>query len=441
MVKKNIFKTAGLFFCILIAASIFSSIVCALGIGSLPGQRIINFEPNKKVVLSYFILSADTDVKVYVAGDLAEDIKVTKEVIRARDSDTSFNVIIDFPEKIEPPGIHKMSVVADQVDATKGGTLGTKVNVRVNFDIFVPYPGKYVELSVSAPNVDINETVNIYYKLSNKGKETISRLYADIYVFNATNNSITGYKTESISLAPQTSYENSVLLNTTGLSSGEYRIVMQSEYPGKNKSSAAFRIGSQKVLLMDYTKDFYTGTINKFEIGLINDWSVLTGNIYAEILMDGKSFKTPVITLAPWQYSKAEGYLDANGISEGIKNAAIIVYYGENKDSSPVELLFKNKIVEQPAKISLAMLAEANTTVILIAALIVLIIITLALILKVYGSGSSNKSAKQQEALRQKQEAALKIVPPPDIALTDEIRKTIPRKARKNKKGSRVKER
>lgn len=434
MAKKNIFKKTGLLFSILIAALVFSSLALSLGIGSLPGQRTINFEPNKRVVLSYFILSADTDVKVHVAGDLADYMKVTKELIHARDSDTSFNVIIDFPEKIETPGIHKMSVVAEQLDASKGGTFGTKVNIRVNFDVFVPYPGKYVELSVSAPNVDVNETVNIYYKLSNKGKETISSIYAGIYVFNATNQRVAELKTDEISLAPQASYESNVLLDTPGLSPGEYRIVMQSEYPGKNKSSAAFRIGSQKVLLVDYTKEFYVNTINKFEIGLLNDWSVSTGNVYAEIVMDGKSFKTPSLTLAPWQYRKAEGYLDAQTLSEGSKNATILIYYGENKDSIPVELLFKNKIVEQPAKISSSLsslLTGANMTIMLIAAVIILIAITIALILKVYSSGSSNK---QPEELRQKQEDALKIVPPQDIAITERIRKPSLRKPRKKSK-------
>ncbi|MBA3064139.1 hypothetical protein FP803_01745, partial [Candidatus Woesearchaeota archaeon] len=138
-----------------------------------PNDAEIDFKPGLEKTFNFAVTPSNMDVKLSVSGYLSEYVTLSKTFIRFNSTDRIFRVIIKLPEKIDKPGHHKVWIAAEEViDESKiGGNIGTSCNAMVYILIHVLNPGKYVEMRLSAPDVDLNEPVNFAVSVKSFGEE------------------------------------------------------------------------------------------------------------------------------------------------------------------------------------------------------------------------------------------------------------------------------
>ena len=149
----------------------------------------IDFEPGFENTFNFAVTPSRMDVKLSVSGYLSEYVTLSKTLVKSNSTDRTFNVIIKLPEKIEKPGHHKVWISAEEViDKSKIlGNIGTSCNAMVYILIHVLNKGKYVDMSLSAPDVNLNEPVNFAVNVKSFGEEDINSIKATIDVYNPDN--------------------------------------------------------------------------------------------------------------------------------------------------------------------------------------------------------------------------------------------------------------
>ena len=139
--------------------------------GVSPSSYQRDFKPHfKESFLFNFILSEGVFVDIVVEGDLAEYVKLDKKNL---EGSGSVIALLELPEEIDVPGVHKIFVRANQVVEAEEGVV-IALNVGGVIVIRVPYPGKYAELDLKTKNVNRGEPVDLDLIVYSRGDEDIS---------------------------------------------------------------------------------------------------------------------------------------------------------------------------------------------------------------------------------------------------------------------------
>ena len=267
-------KRTALFVSLLVLSLILIKPVYAVGI-YFPNDNEIDFKPGLEKTFNFAVTPSNMDVKLSVSGYLSEYVTLSKTLIRFNSTDRAFKVMIKLPEKIENPGHHKVWIAAEEViDESKiGGNIGTSCNAMVYILIHVLNPGKYVEMSLSAPDVEINEPVNFAVNVKSFGEEDINSIKAAIDVYSPNNEKLATVYTDDKPLKSNTEETLYAQLDTKGYSAGTYRAVAELNYDGKTKQDEKkFKIGELNIKIINYTKEFEKDKINKFDIEIESGW-------------------------------------------------------------------------------------------------------------------------------------------------------------------------
>jgi len=347
-----------------------------------PNDKELDFEPGIEKTFNFGATASGRDVKLSVSGYLSEYVTLSKTFIKSDSTDRSFTVTLKLPKEIEKPGHHKIWIAAEEIigESKMGGNIGTSSNVRVYILIHVLNPGKYVDMSLSAPNVNLNEPVNFVVNVKSFGEEDINSIKAAINVYSPDNEKLATIYTDKKPLKSNTEETLHAQLDTKGYPAGTYKAVATLNYDGKTKEDEKnFKIGKLNIKIINYTKEFEKDKINKFDIEIESDWGNRIENTYGEIKVNNKIIKTPNIDLPPWEKKTITAYWDTNNIEIGSYDAEMTIYY-ESKTTveiGKVEVVEKKEaLVEKPGVISL------STTTILILIIILLIIIDIIWITK-----------------------------------------------------------
>jgi len=368
----------------------------AVGIYS-PANKEIDFEPGLEKTLDFGVTASRLDVKLSVSGYLSEYITLSKTFIESDSTDRRFKVILKLPKKVEKPGHHKVWIIAEEIiDQSKtGGTVGTSSNVMVYIIINVLNPGKYVDMSLSASDANLNEPVKFAVNVKSFGEEDINSIRAGIDVYSPDNEKLTTVYTDEKSLKSNTEETLNAQLSTIGYSAGTYRAVAKLNYDGKTKQDEKnFKIGKLNIKIINYTKEFEKDKINKFDIEIESDWGNKIENVYGEIKINNEIIKTPNIDLAPWEKGVITSYWDTNNVKTGTYDVKMTIYY---EDKTTVEIgrvkviEKKGALIEKPEAITISL----STTTILILIIILLVIIDIIWITKKGRSERKQKAGKK----------------------------------------------
>lgn len=320
-----------LIFLLLIMINFINLISASLGI--TPAEVSVNFKPNLETSFSF---NVETDnpqkgLEVYAKGDLSEYVKFDVDSFTGS---RKIVVALKLPSNIVKPGTHRILIgVREKIDKEMAGTIGTSVAVQAPIDVFVPYPGRYLEMDFKAKNANIGEPVKFNLKLMNLGEENLN-ITPIIEIYSGTEKKETLYF-DNRELKSQTEINLQKELNTSGYAPGNYRALAIVDYGDVAKQESEFRIGTLSVDIINYTKQIPIGGINKFEIGVESAWNNKIDNLYAEVLFlndlgkEFYSFKTAPSDLNPWQKKTIDGFFDTTNFSVGKYNANItLIYYG-----------------------------------------------------------------------------------------------------------------
>jgi hypothetical protein len=284
-----------------------------------------------------FVFDEGVEAEIYVDGALSEYVSVDKSKISGRETVVASLVL---PSSVDKPGANKVRVGARQIVDDANG-VGVAANVRGVIKINVPYPGKWIDLELVAPSVNVGEVVGMKLKIFNRGNGSV-RVSPMIQIFKD-DEFLENFDLNKIRVNPSDSKEVEFALNSSKYSAGDYVATALGDYGEERlaRDDDPFKLGELVVRVLNYTRDFKEGAIEKFEIEVESFWNNDIGELYAEVIVDGDDdigFVTPVTELKAWRGKTLVGYLDVSDVASDMLGADIVLYYENRTSSERVEL-------------------------------------------------------------------------------------------------------
>ena len=155
--------------------------------------------------------------------------------------------------------MHTIGISAtEKVDKekSKGTTIGTSVAITAIIRIFVPYPGRYLEISLRTNDVNIGELVNLELSINSEGKENITA-NPQIEILSIDNKTIEILYLGETFIQSQRRLELSKTLNTSNYNPGKYIAIASVDYGKVAISMTNFRIGYLFINITDYTRQIF----------------------------------------------------------------------------------------------------------------------------------------------------------------------------------------
>jgi len=354
--------------------------VSALGVS--PAKVEANFVPGFETEITYTVShnNPSTEFELYVAGDLNDSVKLDKDKLVGGGS---FTASVNLPMIIEKPGGHRILIGVKEVVSEKdlevsGAMIRTSVTIQAVIDINVPYPGKYIETSLSSHNVNSGEPVNFKLGIISKGKEDVSVTpKIDINFGNKTIETLYFMNRE---IKSQEKIELEKSLDTSGYNPGTYSALAIVDYGKLAISESTFKIGELSINLVNYTKQIEIGGIQRLNLEIESGWNDNIDGVYAEIFIFNNSgtfaeFETSSTTLEPWERKNIVGFFETDNFEKGFYSANLtFIYYGKNVGKSSSELI-EIEFIEKESSVKMILFIVAG---------IILLIVILLIVIKKY---------------------------------------------------------
>ncbi len=344
------------FFFVIAIILILTKTSFALGVS--PAVVKYNFEPGLEKIVKYSVFGdANQKLELYVSGDLAEYVELDKDNLVGGGT---FIAKLKLPKYIKKPGKHRIIIgVREKIDEELlEQAIGTSVTIQVVMYIYVPYPGKYLEVALKSHNVNVGEPVNFELEIKSQGKEDIT-IIPRIEITSQNKTIETLYFKER-EIKSQEGIKLKKTLDTTNYNPGKYNAVAIVDYGKIARAESEFKIGELVIYITNYTKQIVIGDIKSFDIEIESRWNDNIDGAYAEVFIFNKSksssgstsevlisFKTSSTKLTPWGRKTITGFFDTSNFTEGFFDANItLVYYGKEVGKSSSELV-KIEFVEE----------------------------------------------------------------------------------------------
>lgn len=338
-------------------------------LGITPAKTEFNFVPGAEHEITYRVLSdkPDQEIEIYVEGDLAKYATVSKEVVFGADS---FVFKLKFPSEADVPGPHQILVGAREVPS-EDQFIGVAVNIRALVKVFIPYPGRYIEVGLTIPNGNTGDEIPIEAHAINRGKESLT--ISPMIDFKDSNGEV--IETMSFSEVTLDTGQDRFFrkfLNTEGFSSGDYVATAVFDYGEITSVNKSFRIGSLFVNVTNITDKLPKKGIQKFYVDVESLWNDPLDEVYADVNVSNDAgsilFRTPSVSLEGWSKKTLEGFLDTKDLEGNYDVSVALKYAGKTS------FAFGSLIVFEPTNwVIIGGIAGAVMLIIII--LIVLIII------------------------------------------------------------------
>ena len=384
---------------VLIVILLNATLALGAGIGSNKLTYQIEYSPNKQVEFEYQLITTSQQTMDYELYTINEDeayeaplelrVNFTPYVTFepnalkniAPKTNPKFRIKINMPASLSPPGEHGVRACV-QEGQSSGGMVGSRSGACGRIIINIPYPGKYLLIGLTAHDTDLGGTAKIDVFLNNRGLEDIREITGNIYVYDENNNLVKQVSIEKTSLISRERKTQTLFIDTIGLKPGEYTAKAEIRWDnGVERKEATFRIGAEKVELLEITKTYQNNTINPVEMKVKNNWNQQTQNIYATIKVEGQEIKTPTIELGAWQEGALKTYWDTKGLNIGGYPAEIFLHYNTKEDKYTETFTVIEQKIEKPEmqKVKIPLSGLMIAVIIIIA---ILILLNIGLIIK-----------------------------------------------------------
>ncbi len=338
----------------------------ALGIGLSPARIEIPYQPGANLTYDFMVLNnlkTPLLVELYTTGELSKQIVIHGPLKFELDPGMvrklSFSIFM--PEGLEP-GLHKSGIGAiEGIPETEGGgtQLAARAAVVMQVWVRVPYPGKYIEISLHAEDVELGEETPLRITIKNLGSEDILA-EDEINIFENEEK----LATVSAGKAQVKARETAELKASWKADhAGTYRAEALVKYDGSEATaSATFRVGTLDLEIINLSRERVSpGEIAKFKLKLKSLWNQPIQAIHAdlEIVKEDKTLKSASsapFDLGVWEEKEIPIFLETAGLEEGNYDARVKVYF-ENRTK---ERFFENRleiVKYKPPEISLSILA------------------------------------------------------------------------------------
>lgn len=336
--------------------------ISASALGISPADINLNFVPEEVHNLSLKIDNQQDGNATYsisfegeLGGYLSTSDKTNTVTIEGRSSRTIY-IILSLPESLEKAGQRTAAATISETTHASGA-VAVLTAMRVPISVFVPYPGKYAEISLSIQDVEEREAPVFKAAAKNMGKKRIGSMIINIEVYN-NDLLVESLSSASESLEPQSKTEV-FARSKKAYGAGEYNVVASGSYDGLTtpKEKGTLRVGTLIINVTDHTLELEKGRVNKFSIRLKSLWNKPIPSVAAELkLVDlnkavKDEVKTSSIDLGPWQEDQITTFLDATNLSIGDYNVEAKLLYEGVSRTEILPVVVKEKVLEeQPAQ-------------------------------------------------------------------------------------------
>jgi hypothetical protein len=317
---------------ILWVVALLFSLPGAFSLGISPALKHFEYVPGGTEIITFAILSDDPSrgVSIQINGDFAPYASLSKNRTYGTE-----NVVltIQYPQTPPEPGTHYFTVFARE-DPPENEFIGTLVEVGALIDFFVPYPGRYAEVSVFIPDVNAGERIPVEMHVINRGTNELDISKAHIEFLSSVDGStITALDFKPVVLAVSGEQYYRQYFDSQILGPGRY-IARGRVYYEKviRESNHTFQVGTLFVNITNYTSFLLQGGVRPFKITVNSQWNSPLPTIFADVnLSNGTgnilSFRAPPISLGPWGSETMNTFIDTTSLL-GVYSLSITLHYG-----------------------------------------------------------------------------------------------------------------
>jgi hypothetical protein len=312
----------------------FATLSSAGSIGISPASFSEYFEPHFEKTYSFKALNADSvdSIEVSLGGGLAEFANLSKIKIT---NGESFQVTLKLPFALSRPGNHPLYVtLTENYTGDGGSTVSGRVRIQAVINIFVPYPGKYIESTFEIFNINEHENASYELSIDNLGTEPVSVdpkivIYEDSFSEKVRLDKIL----ETVSIETKSSTKIEGTLDTSLFPAGTYNVTTTLYHYGNiTEFERILLVGQRALEIKDYDHQFIQGKINPFNILVQSKWNSEMTPVYARVTITDNGavvgeFRTVSNSLEPWGAKSLMGFFDAENLESKRYLANIFVHY------------------------------------------------------------------------------------------------------------------
>ena len=371
--KKTIF-----FFLIFILLSGSTLAISLSGAPFRPNPRL--FEPGMELSLKYQIADYRWDkAEPYLDGDLTEYAEIT--ILQETDDTIIFQVDIELPESIDKPGVNTLFIGAREVPPNKTGMVVGVTRAQKAINIMVLYENKFAKFyGFSTPHMNQNETTNFSISAESYSKQDINNIWAEIEVYDFNDEIVKTLRMDDFNLPSAKKTTKKVEFDSIGLLAGEYSAEATVHWADNTTVlKSEFNIGQLEVELLNTSRNFTAGSINRIDMVVESGWNGRITNLYAELYVDGQEqTATRSYDLEAFETDKITGFLDLRDVDKGEHELEIILHFGRDQKSYTETI----NVLPDPDK----GFELSNMSIIMFLTIIILILIIVILFLEYHKS-------------------------------------------------------
>jgi len=366
--------------------------VAALGI--TPGRTTIDYEPGLEKEIQISVLNNEhKPMKVIITSVMKEDLQgavtLFQDYLEFMPSEErkDLNYNIKLPEGM-PPGLHTGEIIALEVPKSdlEENTVGATIAVVSQIYIYVPCPGKCIELGLEVLDAETDSLATFIVPVISRGELDIKDLRATIDIYRASEK-ITTLETDYSSLESGKRTELSAKWNVS-VEQGDYKAKITAFYDGQTEYyEEDFTVGEKMVSIESIiVNDFQLGEIAKLQILVANKWSEELKEVYANLLVYNDreqvmaDIKSATDSIPGLSKKELVAYWDTAGVKEGEYSGKLMVVYGEKSTDKNLVLKVSENSLDITG-VGYAIRPQGtgiNITTILIIIVVILLIVNLA---------------------------------------------------------------
>lgn len=308
-----------------------------------------------------------------------------KIIMNAGENSRQMSYKFKLPENMSS-GLHSGELVVMQVPSSTGdgAYLGAALGVITQIYVYVPYPGKYVDIGLDVMKVGGGHIAVV--PVVSRGKLDIESVKVNFDLYKNGGKINSSYSSEE---KLESGKRTEISSKLEGLQEGNYKLVANVIYDGEIKRvEKEFFVGADELEIQDLrVNDFSLGGIAKFEMLVENKLDRKIEDAYANTEVFNSNgevmaeFKSADYDFEPLGKKVVMSYWDTDGVKKGEYDASVALNYGDNSIRKDLKIrVYDDKIdiLGLGYIISERKTGEVSVTTILLVAIGVLIVINAA---------------------------------------------------------------
>jgi hypothetical protein len=361
-----------------------------------------------------------TKITISVSGEL-KDLVEFENNVKTIDGQGKFQYKLLNVKSFEKPGFHT-AVITINEEKVDSGTVSAKPSVSYTINLFVPYPGKYLDTKLIAYEDD-PYILKFTTVVDNKGSQTVYNIENEINIYEGNEKLASLYKAEAnidefdvikgykipgtteekvlalpkktFSLKPNEKVDYEVEVKKVYFEVGEYEAESFIFYAGEKKTDRKqFKIGKEKIYFNQLNSYTSVNEITGLIYNVKSNWNKDIKNIYltGSLFKDGSKIKdigpSNNFEIEPNKETMVTLYLD--GTSLLINNTydlQIDAHYNDKIFSDEFVIIAAEKEVVAEKEIDLPTSSSYLFTITVITLLIIIAIIIFLVVKRMINRG------------------------------------------------------